>query len=1317
MSNGTDILVVDDTPADLQLLTQLLSQTGYRPRHALTASMALQSVVMQLPDLLVLDVKLPDLDGYSLCRQIQQAIAPKTVPIIFISALDQPLDKVKAFEAGAVDYIPKPYEASEVLARIELHLTNQRLQNSLAQQNQQLRAQEERWKLLLQGTHDGVWDWDIQANEVTFSVQYWTMLGYDTVPSQGSVETWESLLHPDDKTRTLTVLNQYLNREKPTFQIEFRLRCQDGSYKWVLSRGQATWDNEGTPIRIVGIHQDISDRKRTEANLREVTQRLALATNAAQIGIWELDLQNQRLIWDDWMHTLYNVNPSEFRGTYEEWTHCLHPEDLPKVETAIQAALNGEQDFHQSFRVLKNRKRGNRDPICYMESYAMVLWENQKPRALIGVTWDITQDKLTELRLQEQNNHNRAILSAIPDLITILDEDGVVRGRVPSGEINDLIPDHVDALDQPIANFVPEEVAEQHIAAVRRVMDSQQMERYEQAIEVGDRLHYEEVRVVPYDENSALLMMRNISDRKQSELALHESELTRQAILEAIPDLLIRLNKDGIRLDFISGGEIHLSPDIDYELQQSIYQTLPTETADLRMFYVQKALETGDRQIYEHHLDINGDLRYEETRIVPLNDAEVLVMVRDITDRKQAELALKAELDKSLLIKDITVKIRQSLDPEVIFQTTAQQLSQVMRVSRCLIHQYVDSASPTVPFVAEYLLNDQVPSILDLEIPIEGNPHVQQLLAQNRAIASDDVYADPLLENAHDLCQQIGLKSMLAVGTFYKGQPNGIIGLHQCDRQRHWTAEDIELIEAVANQMGIAIAQSQLLERERKQRQALELSNHALQIAKQDAEEANQAKSRFLASMSHELRTPLNAILGYAQILVGDPELSSHYHQYVETILHSGDHLLNLINEVLDLAKVEAGRMVLDLETLHLPALLQSIQTLFLQSAQTKRVDFNLELGDGLPTYIITDVQKLRQILINLLGNALKFTQQGHVTLRVKLETMQPLQHGTDVYLTVQVEDTGIGIAPDEQAYIFNAFEQAPAGRNLSGSTGLGLSISQHFVSLLGGELHVSSQVGVGSTFYFTMPVQLDVHAVDATDTEQSLPIIGIACDGSPPKILIVDDEDTNRQLLLDALQPLGFEVLSATSGQQALSMWQHHHPELILLDLKLPDQSGHEVAQSLRKQEQAESRSPVPIVIISASALDHDRIDAIATGCQAFLEKPIKIPNLLQTIAQHLHLNLVYDNGFGKKLPYAPSETLDPKALCVMGQDWVLQLNNAAILCDTDVINQLIQQIPEQYAEIKKELSTYSYNFEIETIMNVTQRCLDHLASQPCDS
>ncbi len=447
---------------------------------------------------------------------------------------------------------------------------------------------------------------------------------------------------------------------------------------------------------------------------------------------------------------------------------------------------------------------------------------------------------------------------------------------------------------------------------------------------------------------------------------------------------------------------------------------------------------------------------------------------RNITERKRTETALAKQLQKALLLEKITQDIRKSLDLNKILQTTVDRIGKIFQVSRCQIFSYQAQPIDKICVVAEYLVPN-CSAMLGIEIPLKDAACLEQAFAQDRAVPFFNVYEDPILEKSVCVYEQFNVKSLIAVRTSYQGETNGAIVVHQCDRFRQWTRDKIELIETVAAQVGIAIAQAKLLEQEKHQRQELEVAKHS-------AEVANRAKSEFLANMSHELRTPLNAILGFSQLMERDSSLNSQQQESLGIINRSGEHLLNLINDVLEMSKIEAGRTTLNCKTIDLSHLLQLLQEMFQVRAEAKQLTLKFELADNLPQYICTDESKLRQVLINLLGNAVKFTESGEITLRVQMvnRTEETIANR---HLLFEVEDSGRGIAPEDCDRLFEPFVQTNNNDRNEGGTGLGLAISHRFVRLMGGELSFTSNLGIGSTFRFNIEVIL----AESADAEKPI--------------------------------------------------------------------------------------------------------------------------------------------------------------------------------------------------------------------------------------
>ncbi|MGM9491121.1 response regulator [Ideonella sp. YS5] len=381
--------------------------------------------------------------------------------------------------------------------------------------------------------------------------------------------------------------------------------------------------------------------------------------------------------------------------------------------------------------------------------------------------------------------------------------------------------------------------------------------------------------------------------------------------------------------------------------------------------------------------------------------------------------------------------------------------------------------------------------------------------------------------------------------------------------------------------------------------------------ARHAAEAANRAKSEFLAGMSHELRTPLNAVLGYAQLLSMDGGLSPRQAKGLNTIHQSGQHLLELINDILDLARIEAGRTELNPAPVNVSELLQTVVNLMRVKADEKSLAFVFDAGAGLPGAVLADERRLRQVLLNLLGNAIKFTDSGTVTLGASAETRGPSQ----VLLRLDVEDTGVGMRPEELERIFEPFEQVGEVQRRSGGTGLGLAITRALVKDMGGQVQVSSEFGHGTRFRVELPLPV-VQPAEASPRKH--PAVA-RYEGPPRRVLVVDDVPENRTLLCDFLVNAGFQVSQATDGSELLAAARSFRPDLILMDSVMPMVDGVEATRRLRRDPEL---GAVPVIAISASASAEHRADCLKAGVNVFLTKPVSLETLHAHVMEQLGLS-----------------------------------------------------------------------------------------------
>ena len=422
--------------------------------------------------------------------------------------------------------------------------------------------------------------------------------------------------------------------------------------------------------------------------------------------------------------------------------------------------------------------------------------------------------------------------------------------------------------------------------------------------------------------------------------------------------------------------------------------------------------------------------------------------------------------------------------------------------------------------------------------------------------------------------------------------------------------------EAVETEVKSILAKLEGLDRTRATTPELEQGMlQAERAARHAAEAANRAKSEFLAGMSHELRTPLNAVLGYAQLLSMDGGLTPRQARGLNTIHKSGEHLLELINDILDLARIEAGRTELNPAPVSPAELLQTVVTLMRVKADEKRLAFVFDAGAGLPEAVMADERRLRQVLLNLLGNAIKFTDHGSITLRASAEPRGAAQ----VLLRLDVEDTGVGMRPEELGRIFEAFEQVGDVQRRSGGTGLGLAITRALVNDMGGQVQVASEFGRGTRFRVELPLPLVQPVVQpaAASAPQQAPAMA-RYPGPARRVLVVDDVAANRALLCDFLVKAGFEVAQAADGGELLAAAKSFRPDLILLDSLMPAMDGMEATRRLRRDADLKA---VPVIAISASATAEHRAACLQAGVNVFLTKPVSLQTLQAHILEQLGL------------------------------------------------------------------------------------------------
>lgn len=1139
-----------------------------------------------------------------------------------------------------------------------------------------------------------------------------TTLGYtgEQVRAMGS-QFLPSLIHPEDFPE-LQLLFDHLRvaSDGDIVELEYRMRHADGSWHWLYDRVAVfKRDATGQVIQYIGVVQDVTDRKQAEQALRdrEIRFRSVVECNMLGIGFWEgsqVTYANQALL------SMIGYTQAELETGQIDWQN-LTPSDYwsKDAEAFAQTQATGSCTPYEKEYICKD---GSRLPIVLGGGH----FEGDKQRGAFFVL-DIRDRKQTEQALQQSEQRFRTLFEATPNPIQGYDKDRrVIFWNSASEAIYGYSRE--EALGRTVEELIiPQEMWPVLLPLVDAWITGKGAPLPNGELELQDKnrqlltVYSSHVMLTNMvGEKEMYCIDVDLRDRKRTEAQLRNSEARLRTLIDNIPfKIWMRDSQQRLLLQNVvdvqyygdalgtTPEEIGLSPEVLSDWQHDLNRVLQGETIR------KETVEWIKGHLY-HFYSILAPV------VMPSGEINVMGVSIDISDRKQAEVALQEAQQFAQSIADKTPAALYIYD----------------LVNQCNLYSN-RSIFDALGYTGEEILAmgpDLMSILLHPDDFAAVMRHQQAILA---AQDGQDLEVEYRMRHANGEWRWLYSRDS-AFKRDAAGRVTQYIGAAQDITDRKQSEENLRKLNAELESR-------------------VEHRTAELKEAKEAAEAANRAKSTFLTNMSHELRTPLNAILGFSQLLNRNTSLDIEQQQQINIINRSGEHLLNLINDVLEMSKIEAGRITLSLNNFDLQKLLDHLRQMFHLKARMKGLHLLIESAPGVPQYIRTDENKLRQVLINLVGNAIKFTPQGSVWLRVQMAVdleLGPVNPATvhllsradaalppdhplqsPILLHFSVADTGPGIGVLEQEVLFKPFVQTKTGQESQEGTGLGLPISQQFVQLMGGELSVLSAPGQGSTFYFQIPVNV-VLPQELSPQPPIRKVIGLALDQPGYRILVVEDNWENRQFLVQLLRSIGFEVRDAENGQQAIALWQQWSPHLVWMDMRMPILDGYEATRQIRVLEAAthkdnegnpppEGLEPVQpysaspgtkILALTASAFETERAAILAAGCDDLVCKPATEATLFEKMSQHLGVAYLYQEETELPVRTGQDEVSHPsllEALQGMPLDWITGLERAARIADDELIYQFLEQIPAAQTFLADALRELVNELRLDKLIGLT--------------
>ena len=1063
--------------------------------------------------------------------------------------------------------------------------------------------------------------------------------------------------HPDYHQIVRDRIRKAVDEGRAAPMIESKYFKLDGTVMDLEVQGMPIIYN-GSPA-ILATFNDVTERNRSGNAMLQINARYRsmIANISDVIGIIGADgLMKYK---SPNIEKFFGWLPEERVGTSAFST--IHPDDVAEAQKVFYQLLEKENS------VLNLELRYLCKCGCYkpVELTAANLLNDPLINGILINYRDISERKKADLAREQQSVLINSLLDSIPDVIFFKDLEGVYLGGNPAffqvvGKSKE------DIIGKTDHDLFDKEIADALKANDIDIMAQKSVLIYEELIPLssGQKVLFE-TRKLPFSNGEGVMtgvlgVSRDITERKEAENRIRESEEKFNKIFNNSPELLILVNTDDRRIVEINETFLQKTglP------RQEVVGGLIAEVSMFAKPSEQKRVAGALREYTQitglelEFKDADGNIVYGvlSREIIDIAGKQYfLTAITDVTDLKQAVEALRWHRSLLLMMSNSSplgfLVVDNRTDNILYFNKRFLQIWDIGQLSGRMER-------------GELKNNDIIPYCLPVLVDVPGFAESCKPLQDenNRVVVEDEI---AFTEN----------RTIKRFSTQIRGEHDEYYG-------RFYIFEDIT--------------------RRKQMEQALLETNRSLELttAKSNematlAEAANKSKSTFLANMSHEIRTPLNAIIGFSQLMNREKLLTDSQKEYVTSINHAGEHLLKLINDILELSKIEAGRMVLKPANFDLHALLNDMQMLFKERAQAKQLKLTVEIPGDLPQFVVADDQKLRQIFINLIGNAIKFTSNGGVALRARVDK----SNDNTNRLIVEVRDSGPGIPEDELGKLFKQFEQTSAGIKTSSGTGLGLALSRELAMLMGGNIAVSSIVGIGSVF--TIDVSIKEGKSETGEVPITQRVIRINNPREAYRVLVVDDKEENRHVIVCFLKSVGFQTKEAINGQDAIAKFEQWNPHLILMDLRMPVMDGYEATRRIKATEKGRH---TPIVAITASLLEDEKANPTARDFHGYVRKPFHENELFAAIGKALGIGYMYEEENTAPPPSKFHDIEEAIAEChaKLPASLVFQMLEAVEGADFHRLVELLKTIETDHSELARHFMSKANNFDYDYFQRI---------------